>query len=458
MAALLVLAGCSSVMPGDSGGTGTVNFYMSDQPGAIEEFEHLNVTVDEVTFVAADGNQTTYDANGTYDLTELKGENASLVSEYEVESGNYTKVFLSVNETTGTLKDGESTTVKLPSEKLQLTTNFTVGEDEEVDFVYDVMVTKAGGSGKYVLRPVVSESGTDVEINEVDARTEGAAQAGQQGNASMAERQGSLDFYVSDEQNAIDDFEHLNVTVTEVGFQRGGDSGNWSEHDVDNRTVDLTELKGDNATLLQTFDVSEGNYTAVVVEIEDVNGTLKEGGDPDVKLPSNRIKLNTDFSVEANESTEFVYDITVVERGNSGAYNIKPVASQSGTDVPIKRVDSAEDAESDDEAPENDTETTSPDLNATFVGNVSAGENATVSVTQNGTAVENATVTYNGTEYTTDADGAVTFAVSENATEVVVTVTYEEREVELEREFESDDSSQEDGQANDNGQYALTEA
>jgi hypothetical protein len=51
--------------------------------------------------------------------------------------------------------------------------------------------------------------------------------------------------------------------------------------------------------------------------------------------------------------------VTVVERGNSGAYNLKPQASQSGTDQPIDRVDGDERPvdEGDDEAQtENETD------------------------------------------------------------------------------------------------------
>jgi hypothetical protein len=72
-----------------------------------------------------------------------------------------------VSETNGTLTDGSSTRVKLPSGKLQLTEQFTVGNNESVDFVFDATVVKAGNSGKYILTPVVSESGTDVPIKEV---------------------------------------------------------------------------------------------------------------------------------------------------------------------------------------------------------------------------------------------------------------------------------------------------
>ena len=256
MASMLALAGCSTAL--DSGsGTGTVNFYVSDQPGAMEDFDHLNVTVTEVTFVSADGNETTKDANETVDLTRLDGANSSLVEQYDVESGDYEKVFLSIGEINGTLENGDSATVKLPSERLQLNQNFTVGDGEDVDFVYDIMVTKAGDSGKYVLRPVASESGTDVPIERVD----------------------------DDEMDDGDD-------------------------------------------------------------------------------------------------------------------------SDDGDDA--------------------------PDVAAEFVGNVTAGENATVSVTSGDEPVEGATVTYDGTDYTTNADGEVTFAVPEDAEEVEVTVEHDGAETELE--------------------------
>jgi len=435
MAALLVLAGCSTGLDPGSG-TGTVNFYMSDQPGAIEEFDHLNVTVDEVTFVRADGNQTTKDANATVDLTRLRGSNASLIEEYDVESGDYTKVFLSVEAVDGTLTNGSSADVKLPSEKLQLNQNFTVGDGEEVDFVYDVMVTKAGGSAMYVLRPVASESGTDVEIDEVEMDTDRRVPAN--GTDASAE-QGSLNFYVSDEKNAINDFEHLNATITKVGFQRSGESGNWTEYDVDNRTVDLTELKGDNATLLETFDIESGNYTKVFVHVSAVNGTLTDGSSADVKLPSEKLQLNENVRVEENATVDFVYDITVVKRGNSGSYNIKPVASESGTDIPIDDVDERADDDDDDEADD-------ADLSAEFVGNVSAGENATVRVTSGGGPVENATVEYNDTEYTTDADGEATFAVAENASEVEVSVTFDGSEAEAEADVAAENGGAADSE------------
>ncbi|SDC69051.1 DUF4382 domain-containing protein [Natrinema hispanicum] len=234
VAALVAIAGCAGGMGGDpgtnddgsmtdsSGGTGTAAFYVSDEPNVIDDFEHLNVTITKVGFKktgnvtadatnetdgnVTDGNVTETDSDSagnesttetptnetvendsddsaadeqwierevndtTVDLTELKGANASMIDEFELPAGEYETVFIYVSETEGILTDGTETRVKLPSEKLQLHTTFTIGNNESVDFVYDIAPHKAGKSGKYILKPVISESGTgdDVEIHDID--------------------------------------------------------------------------------------------------------------------------------------------------------------------------------------------------------------------------------------------------------------------------------------------------
>ncbi|MFC7155933.1 DUF4382 domain-containing protein [Halomarina halobia] len=218
---LVVLAGCLSGTPltsgtsddtdrGDAARTGTVNVYVSDQPNAIEAFSHLNVTITEVGLrtagdadveanvsgnasmnASSDGNATAANASGngsaeidgeadaeaeadgewrTYDvddrrvdLTELLGANATLLGNVSVPEGTYTGVYVEVSEVNGTLKGGERVNVKLPSDRLRVHDRFTVGGEgeSEVDFVFDMTVFEAGGSGKYVLKPVAEESGVD---------------------------------------------------------------------------------------------------------------------------------------------------------------------------------------------------------------------------------------------------------------------------------------------------------
>ncbi|QCW01830.1 DUF4382 domain-containing protein [Natrinema pallidum] len=220
---------------------------------------------------------------------------------------------------------------------------------------------------------------------------------------------GTAAFYVSDEPNVIDDFEHLNVTITKVGFKKTGDGsdgdsngtdrdaenessnettdettdedgdadgtegtvsdgeaenetgeGNetdgkdddgatderWIEHDVDDRTVDLTELKGANASLIDEFELPAGDYETVFIYVSDTEGVLTDGSTTRVKLPSNELQLHTAFTVATDERVDFVYDIAPHKAGKSGKYVLKPVISESGTgdDVEIRDID-ADDAD-----------------------------------------------------------------------------------------------------------------
>jgi hypothetical protein len=207
---------------------------------------------------------------------------------------------------------------------------------------------------------------------------------------------GTVEFYVSDMPGRIDDFRHLNVTIDRIGFQRAegetdttnetatptnatnttatatndsemdddnetdGDS-NTIVRDVDARSVDLTRLRGDNATLIGTPEIPAGNYTMVTVHVSEINATLTDGSSVNVKLPSNTLKLNKGFDLEPNGTVSFVYDISVFKAGNSGKYILKPVIGESGPDQNVKMVDDndtdADDAEAEDsDADEGDTD------------------------------------------------------------------------------------------------------
>lgn len=272
---------------------------------------------------------------------------------------------------------------------------------------------------------------------------------------SAEQATGSIDFYVSDERNAIDEFEHLNVTITEVGLHRAGadgenatatpanetdanetEDGEWVTRDVNDTTVDLTELQGTNATLLAQFNVSNGTYDKVFIHVSEVEGVLKSGNSTDVKLPSDKLHVNTAFTVEANESVNFVYDVTVVKAGQSGKYVIKPVVSETGTDVPITEVEHE------------------GSLSARFLGSVERGGTATVKVTSDGEPVSGATVRVDGETYRTAGDGTVAFDVPENTEELEVVVEYQGTTVELKRTFPDADGERDgsgDGASGDRG-------
>ncbi|WP_226004712.1 DUF4382 domain-containing protein [Natrinema salinisoli] len=231
---------------------------------------------------------------------------------------------------------------------------------------------------------------------------------------------GTAAFYVSDEPNVIDDFEHLNVTITKVGFKKAGDGGDddsnetdeddtnesddestdeeadddessnettddsestnetdeetdgneseaedeeaggdddgdesdggWVEHDVDNRTVDLTELKGANASMIDEFELPAGDYEKVFIYVSDTEGILTDGSETKVKLPSNKLQINSKFTIGDGERVDFVYDIAPHKAGNSGKYILKPVISQSGTGDKVEINDIDKDDEAEDES------------------------------------------------------------------------------------------------------------
>ena len=343
-----------------------------------------------------------------------------------------------------------------------------------------------------------------------DAATSEAGATSTGGTNADADRDGTgsgtVSFYISDERNAIGDFEHLNLTVERVSFGRAGDGGaeartetpeltdtpdpegdaeasgsddgdaeateapartetpeptdtpeqtetveddgdgderedgegdgdaEWVTREMNATTVDLTALQGENATMLSRFDLPNGTYTEVRLHVVEVNGTLVSGEDVRVTLPSNRLHLKERFVGGDGEQIRFVFDATVFEAGKSGKYVLKPVASESGTDVPIKEV--ARDGGREGR------------LGARFLGSVEPGEAATVKVTRAGRPVAGATVEVGDRTYETGSDGTVMFDVPGAADELEVGIEVGDAETELTRTFAGGSRDVDDERAN----------
>jgi hypothetical protein len=301
VAATVLLAGCSGGIqgttpgsatdgPGDdtavTGETATVNFYVSDQPMAIDNFESLNVTITKVGF------HRVGDMDDADDM-DVEAENET--------DGNETDD----NETEENATDG-------------------VDIDEDAE--------NATGANE-----------TDgVDIDENDGNATGA-------HETNAEDEEEIDEEAIEDDEAEAEAEEEGGSEEEKNESDDGDgNGEWVEHDVNNTTVDLTELRGPNATLVNSMDVPAGEYNKVFVYISDVEGTLADGTEVNVKLPSSKLHLNTGFTAQAGDSVDFVYDITVVKAGQSGKYLIQPVISESGTDQEINEVGDDDAAEDED--------------------------------------------------------------------------------------------------------------
>ncbi len=142
---------------------------------------------------------------------------------------------------------------------------------------------------------------------------------------------------ISDDVNAIGDFQSLMVTISSVGVHKAGEVGGWLEFlpatEAATEGLDLAPLQGDNAQEIWSGTLPDGKYTMVFVYVSAINGTLNNGESTDVKLPSEKLHINTHFNIPGDSLVNFVFDLSVVAAGSQQSgikYILKPVVSQSG--------------------------------------------------------------------------------------------------------------------------------
>ncbi|MBX0322631.1 DUF4382 domain-containing protein [Halomicroarcula sp. F13] len=122
--------------------------------------------------------------------------------------------------------------------------------------------------------------------------------------------------------------------------------GDFEVFDLDDPTVDLTEVVGDKAVGVLDGRLEAGRYAKIELSVSDVEGVV-DGETVPVKVPSEKLQIVKPFEVTAGEGVEFVFDINVVKKGPNG-YNLLPVISESGVagrDVEVEEVERSSDAE-----------------------------------------------------------------------------------------------------------------
>jgi len=194
---------------------------------------------------------------------------------------------------------------------------------------------------------------------------------------------GSFRLLISDQPVAIDEFDSLDVTLDRARIFRGGgedgdatattpdgnatatpagnetvtattmatstptpdadeneDEQGYSIVDLDGSTVDLTTVVGDKAITVFDGELPAGRYTKIELYAADVAGVV-DGEAVDVTIPSGKLRITKPFEVGESDPVDFVFDINVVRRGQSGGYNLLPVISESGvagSDVEVTEV------------------------------------------------------------------------------------------------------------------------
>jgi len=127
--------------------------------------------------------------------------------------------------------------------------------------------------------------------------------------------------------------------------------------DLDDATVDLTQVIEDDAIAVFDGEIPAGSYEKIELSVTTVEGIV-DGEEVDVKLPSEKLQITNGFEVTSDEPVSFVFDINVVKRGPNNGYILKPVISGSGVagrDVEVNEIDEGGD-EDDEDVEEGDDE------------------------------------------------------------------------------------------------------
>lgn len=143
---------------------------------------------------------------------------------------------------------------------------------------------------------------------------------------------GGFTLLISDKPADIADFSTLQVNLSHARVFRANNTNetesNWTILDLNGTWVELTGLVGNKSLPVLNGTLEAGNYTKIELHLTETYG-LVNGTEAEVKVPSGKLMITMNFTVVANETTMFVFDMHVVKKGNGG-YNLRPVISESG--------------------------------------------------------------------------------------------------------------------------------
>ena len=337
-ASATLLAGCAGdgVVPSTDGSadgtdsqtaTGSFRLLISDAPADIADFDRLAVQLSEARVFEAGGADSAED-------------------EEEDDGGNETAVD---DETDGNVSDPETDDEQDGSE----------AEDAEGD---------DGGEGGEDGADNGEDDGEDDESDD-DGNDDGEDDESDDDGNDDGEDDGNDDGEDDENDDGEEDENDDDGNDDDENDDSEDDDGEDDDGDEDDRgftiidldgaTVDLTQVIEEDAIAVFDGEVPAGSYEKIELAVSDVRGIV-DGGEVDVKLPSEKLQITNGFEVTPDEPVSFVFDINVVKRGPNG-YILKPVISGSGVagrDVEVNEIDDEEaDDDSEDGAEDEEAET-----------------------------------------------------------------------------------------------------
>lgn len=196
-----------------------------------------------------------------------------------------------------------------------------------------------------------SESDEDEQMADESANDE-SANDDQMDDGESADGEETADEEMDDGESADDE---------ESEDEEGGRT--YYEYD-DPQEADLVNLQGEQTQLVDDRELDVGSHGFLQLEVDSVDATLENGESAQVEVPGNApLKFNASFEIRESTRTLFTADFTPVKRGQTGRYNLQPVAS--GVTVEYEEVEeetSEDDGEEtdagDDQTDGGDNETT----------------------------------------------------------------------------------------------------
>ena len=80
--------------------------------------------------------------------------------------------------------------------------------------------------------------------------------------------EGNFAFLISDDVNAISDFDSVWVTISQISLLKKGDSDQLIEFEPEINEVDLTQVQGDKTIEIWRGTIPDGEYTNITIELK----------------------------------------------------------------------------------------------------------------------------------------------------------------------------------------------
>lgn len=138
---------------------------------------------------------------------------------------------------------------------------------------------------------------------------------------------GHLKLYLTDSPAQYDE---VNIEIVRVEVHSSGSDslGGWEIINGDTAIYDLLELRNGASVVLGDQMLPAGKYTQIRLFVGENSNIIVDGITYDLEIPSDAVKLNHNFDIEAGVLYELTLDFdaekSVVQEGN-GQYRLQPV-------------------------------------------------------------------------------------------------------------------------------------